>query len=81
MRKTDFTEGEDYEFFRTIETIDDLRGREATDTLLAELNLSRTGAQASDTGLDEVSSPRLTLLAQKRLGIQGLGFMWRGTQT
>ena len=74
--KINFREGEDYEFFRAIQTIDDLRGREATDALLLELGLSRKGERLSGSyeELGELVTPRLTLLAQKRFGIQGLGF-------
>ena len=74
MVKKSIREGELYEYCRTLETIDDMRGSDATDLLLEELGLSRDLQKISPSDSVELSSGRLTYTAQQRLGIQGLGF-------
>ena len=69
-----FNSGDDAEFYRVIQTIDDLRDPAATDALLSELGLTRESGYAGGGLSQEFAGVRLAYLAQQRLDIQGLCF-------
>lgn len=66
--------GDDFEYQLTIRTIDELTNPAATDACLRELGLTRSFGQHRDGVSVDFAGVRLAALAQKKLGIAGIGF-------
>ncbi len=74
MMIKEFQAGDDVEFHRVVQTIDDMCGADTTNALLQELGLQRTSVEAGAGVSQKFAAARLGSLGQQKLALEGIAF-------